>query len=313
MHKLMQWRKSMRRFWLSITLLSCFSIADSILSCAGAGSNAQTNMLWRDTLLLNDINWRLRMVAGQNCRRPVLATGIVLDSLVAYRVAERSALGALLGLSEVPQIIDIAFGSPGEAAGLAVGDRIITIQGVSAQDLMSRQGSRDVLPENILQNIGDMPPSKPLRFEVEREGRHLILDVHGMTLCGGIVALKRSRKADAFSDRNNIAVTTGMISMLDSTDEIAFIIGHELTHILFEDSAPQRISRLDKENRADLYGTLLAACAGFHPESAISALRKLKRRSGLRLGFPATHEGFDRRQKAIRKILHSSKKCNEIF
>ncbi|WP_242130251.1 M48 family metalloprotease [Sphingobium sp. Sx8-8] len=264
-------------------------------------------------LLLNDIDWRLKMAAGQNCRYPTLGTGIVLDSLLAYRATERPALATRLGLGEIPQVIGLAHGSPGEAAGLAVGDRITGIGGIPAMDMMLYLGSRDVLPENILRNIADMAPAKPIRFEVERKGEHFGLDVQGIALCGGTVTLKSSHQADAFSDRNNIAVTTGMVSMLETADEMAFIIGHEFTHILFEDSKPQKISRLEKENRADLYGTLLAACAGFDPKGAITALEKLKRRSGLKLDILKTHHGFDRRQKAIRNLLHSIINCEEIF
>lgn len=252
------------------------------------------------------------MTASRDCRRKVLGTGIILDSLVAYRAAERPALNALLGLDMSPQVIGIAPESPAERAGLAVGDHIIAIDGLSAMDLMSRKGGRDALPENILENIGDMAPAGPLRFEVERSGKRLTMDVHAIALCQGMVALKHSGKADAFSDRNRIAVTTGLASKLTTPDEMAFIIGHELAHIIFEDSISRKMSRLKKENRADLYGVRLAACAGFKAEGAISALEKL-RQSRQGIVISGTHGSFRQRQHNIKSFLTSPMQCERFF
>lgn len=275
--------------------------------------NVKPDMVQRSMVFLNQIDWRLRAAAGRNCRRSMLGTGIVLDSLLAYKAADRPALSALLGLGDLPQIVGIAAGSPGEAAGLAVGDRIVAVNGMSSLDLMSREGSEDILPENMLENIGAMPQAEPVRFEIERGGERLARDVDAIAICPGMIAVKVSEAVDAFSDSDNIAVTTGMVSKLGTPDEMAFVIGHELAHILFEDSRHHQISRIRKEDRADLYGVFLARCAGFDPQGAISALEKLKSQAKGRLVIPWIHHSFNQRQKNISSVIHSPINCEDPF
>lgn len=270
-------------------------------------------MLQRSMILLNQIDWRLRRAAGQRCRRTKMGTGVVLDSLLAYKAAERPAIGALLQLGELPQIVGVAADSPGEMAGLAAGDRVVAVDGLPSMDLMTREGSSYTLPENVLENIGTMSQSALIHFEVERDGKRVSLNAVAVPVCAGMTVLKAARAADAFSDSDNIAVTAGMVSMFDNPDELAFIIGHELAHIIFEDSKIHRISRLRKEERADLYGTFLATCGGFRPEGAIAALGKLKSKARGIPSIPWLHKSFSQRQKVIEAFIARSINCQEEF
>lgn len=136
-----------------------------------------------------------------------------------------------------------------------------------------------------------------------------------------------------------MAVYTGMVERLNMTDdEIAAVVGHEMTHALLEHSkkalggqvltslggsilagatgvdgnlvglgsdllATKPFSR-HQENEADAGGVRLMAQAGYNPQAAISVWEKMNRaQSGTSISVLSTHPANDARINAIRKML----------
>ena len=139
-----------------------------------------------------------------------------------------------------------------------------------------------------------------------------------------------------------MAIYTGLIEQLDATDdEIAQVMGHEISHALANHSAERMSvamannlaltvfqassdatpsnaalaavaaqvaitlpnSRIS-ESEADKIGIELAAKAGYHPEAAVTLWQKMAKVSGGGgLEFLSTHPAPKNRQKDLRKLI----------
>lgn len=119
----------------------------------------------------------------------------------------------------------------------------------------------------------------------------------GVEACALSVGISKSSALNAWTDGTNIALTLPMLAFLRSDDELAFILCHELAHIIerhaqtakvgtflgaFLDGAARgrgidtaggfkfvgsRIGSKDRETDADTIGAYLMARAGFDPRA----------------------------------------------
>ncbi len=150
----------------------------------------------------------------------------------------------------------------------------------------------------------------------------------------------RSNELNAWAmPGGKMAVYTGMVERLQLTDdEIAAVIGHEMTHALLEHSkktiggqvltglggsilagavgldgnlvgvgtdllATKPFSR-HQESEADAGGVRLMAQAGYNPQAAISVWEKMNRaQGGSQVAILSTHPANNTRIEAIRRML----------
>lgn len=70
---------------------------------------------------------------------------------------------------------------------------------------------------------------------------------------------------NAWTDGDSVYITTGMLNFTKSSDEIAFVLGHELGHIVLGHflCSEEFISTINERN-ADKYGAYLAIRAGYN-------------------------------------------------
>lgn len=150
----------------------------------------------------------------------------------------------------------------------------------------------------------------------------------------------RSNEMNAWAmPGGKMAVYTGMVERLQlNDDEIAAVVGHEMTHALLEhgkkaiggkvltsiggsilagatgvdgnliglgtDLAANRPFSRHQENEADAGGVRLMARAGYNPQAAISVWEKMNRaQSGTSISILSTHPANNARINAIRKML----------
>jgi len=151
----------------------------------------------------------------------------------------------------------------------------------------------------------------------------------------------------------NIYLTTGIIDALQSDDELAYVIGHELGHN--ENGHTKELARLYKyveikenggtwdylvslwtqlrsgycnqsdEIESDITGIYLAYKAGFDPEKALNAMRVLKSldtpkpKSDIKkwvVDLLRTHPWTDDRENCLRNYVNNAKtlvKCEKIY
>jgi predicted Zn-dependent protease len=121
-----------------------------------------------------------------------------------------------------------------------------------------------------------------------------------------------SREKNAWADGRYVIVTTAMLELARSDDEVAFIIAHEMAHNILGHSHPTRrrngifggISRVKKgEIEADSFAVHLMSGAGYRPLGGISFLQNARRRMWWNVSLD--HPGFDRRIRVVSAAMHS--------
>lgn len=128
---------------------------------------------------------------------------------------------------------------PGAGAGLRAGDRVVSVYGRPVGESRSR-----FIMERIEDEDGDT-----IMLEVERGGRTLELAIEGVEACNYGLVMVSDDSVNAFADGNNVAITTGMMRFVESDEELAVVMGHEISH--------NALGHLDKKSGNVLLGTLL--------------------------------------------------------
>ena len=129
-----------------------------------------------------------------------------------------------------------------------------------------------------------------------------------------VFSVKSSRQANATSSMyGEVTLYTGMLKYVETEDELAAVLSHEIGHVLNDDARraykrkvllhmagiPQELySKKDRnmEYKADLTGADLMVNAGYNPLAEISILNKV---SGHYADFMATHPTGRKRLKAL--------------
>ena len=107
-----------------------------------------------------------------------------------------------------------------------------------------------------------------------------------------VFSVKSSREVNAYTNvQDQIVLFTGILKFVETEDELAAVIGHELGHVLYQDPKRTTIrktlldaldmsnidSKIDRnqEYRADIASVDLLVNAGYNPLAVISILNKI--------------------------------------
>lgn len=147
-----------------------------------------------------------------------------------------------------PEVLAVLPGSPAAEAGIRAGDHVVGIE-----------------------SEGD-GPAAPLWIEVERRNETSRHRLRYVAECDYPVVATIGDILNAHVAGETITITTGLIRFVESDDELAAVIGHEVAHRLLG----HRRSRLrSRESAADYLGVYLAARAGYDPTAASRFVRRL--------------------------------------
>ncbi len=219
-------------------------------------------------------DYAVRRQATPFCSITRGTSGALLDSLANYPHRSRDMVSAQTGLSMVPEVIAIAEGSPADHYGLKTGDRIVQIGG---RDLQTGGGvaltpEATINAQAALDGSGD---DTSITIRLRRGGETIEIDLLPKRTCAGYSALVLEDDPKAFSDSQNVAVTTGLVEMIAAPGELSFVVGHELAHTIFADSEDNGLSRREKERRADLFATHINRCLDINAQTGPDLLRRL--------------------------------------
>ena len=152
-----------------------------------------------------------------------------------------------------------------------------------------------------------------------------------------VVVLDDDGLINAFAAPGNfVFVSTGMLNFVDSEDELAFVLAHEIAHIeldhglnaikkkqsadLFKDFAGNKFEGLgdlldiaengfsaDLEGEADTRGAEIAASAGYDPQAGVAVIDKLEALQGRKhaTGYPVD------RKSAVSEVASRFEKNSE--
>lgn len=95
-----------------------------------------------------------------------------------------------------------------------------------------------------------------------------------------IVSEYRGQYMNAFGGAEGIIITRGLLQLIsDSESEVAFVVGHEMGHVLQRRMGSLLFDR-NAEIDADFWGFILGLLAGYDPYAAAGALAKLAMATG---------------------------------
>lgn len=178
---------------------------------------------------------------------------------------------AAFSAEDVPTVIFVDPEGPAARAGLQVADLIISVNGHPWPEQPAEQ-------THYVEALAAAKNTQPdLTMSVRRNGRDMSIKLTADLTCDIKVNLVASERLGAFAGNETISMTSETNKLLSDDGEMAFVIAHELAHVV-RGHAPAKadsIGRQQMELDADELGIAFLLRAGYGQESAASAIRKL--------------------------------------
>lgn len=150
--------------------------------------------------------------------------GMVFANKHAYPEEFRDVAVSAFGMGEPLQVTYVIPGSPAAAAGLMERDVLLAFNGKPAPTGAS---ATETFVEQLTEALASAPGMQLL---VLRDGEKATLDVETRETCKYPVALDDSSAVNAYADGKKIVITQGMMRFVESDQELALVIAHELAH-----------------------------------------------------------------------------------
>jgi hypothetical protein len=253
---------------------------------APAATPAIASTLRADDARVGAVAYRLARGGAASCPELYPLTGLLYHHLAEYEAKDRPLMVGRYGLDRGPGVLTVLAGTPASSAGLAAGDVLLSVNGrafpspVRIAAAAKRKTWRPMLEESEKQ-LEDALRAGPAQLNVLREGREIALTLNSEAGCIGRVRLARSGQMNAFSLRGYVVMTTAMLGYVRSEDELAVVLGHELSHSILGHQGlrdeegllaglgikPNAIWK--REAAADRLGLRLMAAAGYDLDAAI--------------------------------------------
>lgn len=228
---------------------------------------------------------KIRAANVESCPQKSYEYGLALARIDDISSPQsRIALTEALGLREEPTAMTVVPGGAGELAGIRQGDRIIAVNGVrwptaAGLDVSARKAFWDAFQSG--------QQSSFLQVDVERGDQPVQFQLIGKLSCTASIYLINKRSVNATTFGSRIEIHSALEALLQDDSELAFVIGHELAHVILEHTGPgkdaqikNKVARRRMETEADQLGILLMAQAGFDPMAAVRANSKMYQTNG---------------------------------
>jgi hypothetical protein len=298
---------------LKRTLAVAVALASFLLSSPVAAAPVSLRSFAKENLQLATIAYRISTETAADCPDPQIVTGLLTHDLSNYDRSVRPAVSRAFSLGTGIGVLEVVPGSAAERAGLRTDDEILSVNGLSVQDPAAvdepRRSSRRL--EKFSKALQLALRNGPAELEIRRSGAVVGASLAGELGCGGELLLSGSRERNAWSDGSHVVVTTAMMRLARSDDELAFVIAHEMAHnILGHSSSSKRgifglkLGGKRQELAADYMAVWMMTEGGYKAEGGISFLRTVRRR--LWWNISLDHPSFGRRIKTVSGAITSA-------
>lgn len=226
-----------------------------------------------------------------------------------WRVAYKDALG----IKDHVTVTYVLSNSPAEKAGFQAGDTILYLNGEKIEP------GKNCYKKFMKKLTGDLDTGRTMVFWVERDGLPRMLQATPVKRCDYPVILTDDMIVNAFADGQSIIVTKGMMKFVETDEELALVIGHELGHNVMghiekstgnrvlgaildgliagvtgvHTSAFQNVAGLvysqEYEQEADYVGMYFMERGGFDGENAPNFWRRMGANFPYAIGHATTH------------------------
>lgn len=148
--------------------------------------------------------------------------GLRLLSLSDIREDFREAIASVLGISDEPTVELIDPGSPADRAGLQQGWQV------------ARVNDRPVSNFTEVELAIADAAGGPLKLELSGSQAGATVVVEPVSACSFPVLMQTSDSVNAFADGRRVVISSGMMKFVESEDELALVVGHEMAHNVLE-------------------------------------------------------------------------------
>ncbi len=270
-----------------------------LASAPGAGAQpdpaplqaAVSTTLRQDDLRVALVAYRLALAGSALCKQRYPLTGMLFHHLAEYEAHDRPLMIARYGLDRGPGVLAVLAGTPAARAGLVAGDVLLAVNGrplptgASVAAEPKREKWRGLADEAEAELEAALRRG-PADLRVLREGRETNLRLGSLPACLGRVRLARSTQVNAFATGRTVVMTLAMLKFLRSDDELAVVLGHELSHNILGHPAIRNEEGIlrglgikvsaawKREEVADRFGLRLMAAADYDLNAAIPFWRR---------------------------------------
>jgi hypothetical protein len=201
----------------------------------------------------------------------------------------------MLGIRGDVAVQAVAAGSPAEQAGVRPGVEVLGIAQLAIPG--GGKGPRTTERLNLLHNSLDAALLAAGSVQLET--------AQGPARIGGTLACKA--RFELTNDRGGaragtviVQVSDTMLAEAQGDDEAAFVVAHELAHVVLGHSRPGRSAaeRRNDEREADRLAPWLMANAAYDPKAGLAFLRRWGAK-GLRIAGDGTHDSPLRRGRQV--------------
>lgn len=306
MHRALAWL-------LALPLLgACVAAAPPLRSLSTAERSASLAELQAGDARLARIAYRLAAAGEPICPIKAMLTGFTVQEGAQYAPELRRSPGNPEGVPEGISVLAVAPGSPGAAAGLRAGDRLLEVAGVPL--VPSRTSAKPSYSgvAAAYARLESASSGAAVPLLIGRGPETLPAVVRPLPGCTSRVQLTPSRHVYARADGTVLSVSTGLLGFVADDDELALVVAHEMAHnalghrkMLDAQGVRRNLSGnygkgaaaavLATERAADRLGTYLVARAGFDPEVAPRFWKRLHEGPAGWTADPRTHPNAEAR------------------
>lgn len=193
-----------------------------------AEGKKQQDLAFREYLArldrLDRVGWAIRSknvdLCGENTAHRL---GLAIAALGDVPKNLREAAARNAGMQERPTVYGLVQGGPAHAAGMQRGDVLLAVDGAESS-------SKKTLDEFLVKATAKERSGRPVALVIERGGARQELWLTPQRICAYDTLLKNDPMLNAFADGQRIVVFTGMMKFVQTDDELAAILGHEMAH-----------------------------------------------------------------------------------
>jgi Peptidase family M48 len=299
----------------NIVMAVTATAAALLLSAPAAARPVSIRTLAAHELRLATIAYRIATANAAVCPTREAVTGMVVHDLTRYHRSVRPAVSSAFSMSNGFGILEIVPNSVAAQAGLRVDDEILAVgrYGVTNPGAWGAAQSYQRM-EQFQAIVRAALKGGNTELLIRRRGAVLRVPLRAQYGCGGLLTLKNSSSLNAWSDGKHVLITTGMNTLSQSEDEIAFVIAHEMAHNILghsgDGAGPRGIFGFARVRRgeveADGYAVQLMTTAGYEPAGGIAFLENAQRR--LWWSVSLDHPGFGQRLAIVAAAIRATRR-----
>jgi beta-barrel assembly-enhancing protease len=247
-----------------------------------------------------NIAWRLQTANAAFCTNKANLSGLSVQALSQYPKHQQLAAKAQLGLNRHVAVAAVVSDSPAARAGLMAGDAILAINNAETPVVLGGDGYAPVGKVEEMLDAAFL--QKEVKLRLSRASVAHDVTLSGQPGCASRVQIIAGKSINAGADGHYVQINARMLDFVQSDDELAVVIGHELAHNIRRHKVLKTPSK-QAEYEADALGAWLVARAGYDVKAVLPFWTRFEDRTNAGVFADGTHPPKKKRLAAIAAVI----------